>query len=147
MANRQTIDTTLFMPDDMLQRGTTPSPSVESDDLDEAAILKWGEFGFEAHHLIRNVHSAAMDEMTRYSIHANLASHWSDIPGHEARAFEMHHRISSGQTLDLELAPFNTKTSAIRITSAYMKLALGIDQVTVHRGITGFTAALVDEDP
>ena len=27
------------------------------DDLDEAAILKWGDSGFEAHHLIRNVHS------------------------------------------------------------------------------------------
>ena len=93
-------------------------------DLDEAAILKWGELGFEAHHLIRNVHSAAMDEMTRYSIHANLASHWSDIPGHEARAFEMHHRISSGQTLDLELANVVSEESESAIAASLLSDAL-----------------------
>lgn len=94
------------------------------DDLDEAAILKWGESGFEAHHLIRNVHSAAMDEMTRDSIHSNLAAHWSDIQGHEARAFEMHHRIASGQSLDLELANVVSEESESAIAATLLSDAL-----------------------
>ncbi len=94
------------------------------DDLDEAAILKWGESGFEAHHLIRNVHSAAMDDMTRESIHSNLAAHWSTIQGHEARAFEMHHKIASGQSLDLELVNAVSHESESAIAATLLSDAL-----------------------
>lgn len=94
------------------------------DELDEAATLKWGESGFEAHHLIRNVRSAAMDDNTRDSIHTNLAAHWSAIQGHEARAFEMHHRIASGQSLDLELANVVSEESESAIAATLLSDAL-----------------------
>ena len=80
------------------------------NDLNEAAILRGVDSGFEAHHLIRTVHSAARDAAAKDSIYANLASHWSSIPGHKARAFEMHHRIASGKPLILNLltpSPWN----------------------------------------
>lgn len=94
------------------------------NDLNEAAILRWVDSGFEAHHLIRNVHSAAMDAAAKDSIHANLASHWSSIPGHKARAFEMHHRIASGQTIDLELANTVSMESESAIAATLLSDAL-----------------------
>ena len=106
-----------------IQRNNSLSDQIV-DILDEAAILKWGESGFEAHHLIRNVHSAAMDEVTKASIHANLAAHWSAIQGHEARAFEMHHRIAAGQSLDQDLAKSVSKESESAIAASLLSDAL-----------------------
>lgn len=74
------------------------------DKLDDASILKWTGLNFEATHLIRNVGSAAMGENKKQSLHGRLASRWSNIEGPIARGFELHHLISAGHEISVEMA-------------------------------------------
>ena len=74
------------------------------DHLDNAAILKWSGPRFEAHHLIRHVRQASLDEAEVKSIHKRLSERWSEIEGIEARGHEMHHRVLSGQSISNSLA-------------------------------------------
>jgi DNA-binding MarR family transcriptional regulator len=73
-----------------------------TEELDEAAILRWAQAMVEPHHLIRNVRRGAWSDDDLSELHSEQAARWSSREGTRARRIEAHHRLSSGGDPDPE---------------------------------------------
>ena len=73
-----------------------------TEELDEAAILRWAQAVVEPHHLIRNVRRGAWSDDDLSVLHSEQAARWSAREGSRARRIEAHHRLSSGGDPDPE---------------------------------------------
>ncbi len=73
-----------------------------TEELDEAAILRWTQAMVEPHHLIRNVRRGSWSDDDLSDLHSEQAARWSAREGTRARRIEAHHRLSSGGEPDPE---------------------------------------------
>ena len=73
-----------------------------TEELDEAAILRWAQTLVEPHHLIRNVRRGTWSDADLSDLHSEQAARWSSREGTRARRIEAHHRLSSGGNPDPE---------------------------------------------
>jgi hypothetical protein len=97
-----------------------------TEELDEAAILRWTQAMVEPHHLIRNVRRGAWTDDDLSDLHSEQAARWSSREGTRARRIEAHHRLSSDGHPDPEwvlevveaIRELNTAAAAVVIEQA-----------------------------
>ena len=110
-------------------------------ELDDSAVLRWADTLVEPHHLIRNVHRAALSDDATREVHSRSAEFWASREGARARRIEVHHRLNSGPETD---AKWLTESLAIIARADSAAAAVIIEEAVKRSDDASLRLAAVD---